>query len=56
MSTVSPVTGSGAPIAMGYVPADKNTPGTALEARVRNKTVPMEVVKLPFRAHNYYRG
>ncbi|HLW27321.1 MAG TPA: glycine cleavage system aminomethyltransferase GcvT [Kiloniellales bacterium] len=44
------------PIAMGYVPAEMTAPGTELVARVRNKPVALEVVKLPFRAHNYYRG
>lgn len=44
------------PIAMGYVPPAFSAVGTELVARVRNKAVALEVVKLPFRAHNYYRG
>ena len=44
------------PIAMGYVPAEMSAPGTQLVARVRNRAIAVEVVKLPFRAHNYYRG
>jgi len=44
------------PIAMGYVPLAQSKPGIELAARVRNRTLGMEVVKLPFRPHNYYRG
>ena len=44
------------PIAMGYVPTEFAQIGTILQALVRNKKVPLEVVKLPFVKQNYYRG
>jgi len=46
----------GGPIAMGYVPVELAQEGTELNALVRNKTVPVKVVKLPFVKQNYYRG
>lgn len=46
----------GGPVAMGYVPTELATEGTELQALVRNKKVPVEVVKLPFVKQNYYRG
>ncbi|MDX1353257.1 MAG: glycine cleavage T C-terminal barrel domain-containing protein, partial [Thiomicrorhabdus sp.] len=46
----------GGPIAMGYVPQALSTEGTELAALVRNKEVPVKVVKLPFVKQNYYRG
>lgn len=45
-----------APVAMGYLPAGLAKPGTTVSASVRNRTIGMEVVKLPFHPHNYYRG
>lgn len=44
------------PIAMGYVPQALAAPGTRLQARVRGKAVPMEVVPLPFVPARYFRG
>ncbi|MEA3405984.1 MAG: glycine cleavage system aminomethyltransferase GcvT [Pseudomonadota bacterium] len=46
----------GAPVAMGYLPIELAKEGTVVNAIVRNKQVPMEVVKLPFVKQNYYRG
>ena len=45
----------GAPIAMGYVAAPHISIGTALEAEVRGKRVPLTVAQLPFIPHNYHR-
>ena len=45
----------GAPIAMGYVAAAHSAPGTALEAEVRGKRVPLTVAALPFIPHKYHR-
>ena len=45
----------GAPIAMGYVAAGHNSIGTALEAEVRGKRVPLAVAAMPFIPHNYHR-
>ncbi|MBL0420442.1 glycine cleavage system aminomethyltransferase GcvT [Ramlibacter sp. AW1] len=44
------------PIAMGYVGPSLATPGTRLQALVRGRPVPMEVVPLPFVPHRYHRG
>jgi aminomethyltransferase len=44
------------PVAMGYVPLEFATLGTKINALVRGKTVPMEVVALPFVPTNYFRG
>ncbi|RZL94505.1 MAG: glycine cleavage system aminomethyltransferase GcvT, partial [Variovorax sp.] len=44
------------PVAMGYVPVALAAPGTRLQARVRGKAVPMEVVPLPFVPARYFRG
>jgi aminomethyltransferase len=46
----------GGPVAMGYVGPAFAAPGTALNAIVRGKPVPVEVVRLPFVAQRYYRG
>lgn len=43
-------------IAMAYVPPALAQPGTRLDAMVRGKPVPMEVVPLPFVPANYHRG
>lgn len=45
----------GAPVAMGYVPADHAAPGTALAAEVRGKRLPLTVTALPFHPHAYKR-
>jgi aminomethyltransferase len=44
------------PIAMGYVGAEFAAVGTRLNASVRGKQVPMEVVSMPFVPNRYYRG
>ncbi|MDX1796417.1 MAG: glycine cleavage system aminomethyltransferase GcvT [Hydrogenovibrio sp.] len=44
------------PIAMALLDSEQAALGTQLFARVRNKQVPVEVVKLPFVKQNYYRG
>ena len=44
------------PIAMGYVPPSHTAVGTRLNAVVRGKPVPMEVVAMPFVPTRYYRG
>lgn len=45
-----------APCAMGYISADLAHPGTVLQAVVRGKPVPVEVVRTPFVPQRYYRG
>jgi aminomethyltransferase len=45
----------GAPIAMGYVPAELAVPGTALWGDVRGKRLPVTVCDLPFRPSTYKR-
>lgn len=60
--TVGRVTSGGfgpsveAPVAMGYLPAELAKPGTKVAASVRNKSLGLEVAKLPFSPHNYHRG
>jgi aminomethyltransferase len=44
------------PIAMGYVPPELAALGTHVNAIVRGKAVPMEVVAMPFVPTNYFRG
>lgn len=44
------------PVAMGYVETAHAKAGTELQAMVRGTARPCGVVKLPFVAHNYYRG
>ena len=44
------------PVAMAYVQTASAVPGTRLHALVRGKTVPMEVVAMPFVPTRYYRG
>jgi len=44
------------PIAMGYVPPELATLGSRVNAIVRGKAVPMEVVAMPFVPTNYFRG
>ncbi|GAA0489279.1 glycine cleavage system aminomethyltransferase GcvT [Pigmentiphaga sp. GD03639] len=45
-----------APCAMGYVNTGLAQPGTVLQAMVRGKAVPVEVVRMPFVPQRYYRG
>jgi len=45
-----------APCAMGYVKTSLAQPGTVLQAMVRGKAVPVEVVRTPFVPQRYYRG
>jgi aminomethyltransferase len=44
------------PIAMGYVPPAFAAVGTRINAIVRGKSVPMEVVAMPFVPTRYFRG
>lgn len=46
----------GGPVAMGYVGSGHATPGNVLQAVVRGKRLPTEVVALPFVERRYYRG
>ncbi len=45
----------GAPIAMGYVPADQSAPGTKLNLVVRGKELGATVAEMPFVPQRYYR-
>lgn len=45
----------GAPIAMGYVPAEHAELGTSLELIVRNRRLPAVVADMPFVPNRYYR-
>jgi aminomethyltransferase len=47
---------AGAPVAMGYVPADLAKPGTRLFAEVRGSRLPITVTSLPFVPHRYRKG
>ena len=44
------------PVAMAYVAAAHAAIGTRLDAMVRGKPVPMEVVSMPFTPNRYFRG
>ena len=44
------------PVAMGYVPPEFAALGTKINAVVRGKLVPMEVVAMPFVPTHYFRG
>lgn len=44
-----------APIAMGYIATAHSSIGTAVEAEVRRKRVPVTVAAMPFIPHNYHR-
>ncbi len=46
----------GGPVAMGYVSSEHRKPGTVVQAVVRGKQLPTEVVRLPFVERRYYRG
>ena len=45
----------GAPVAMGYVPADRAATGTNLTGLVRGKSLPVTVADLPFHPHSFKR-
>ena len=45
----------GAPMSMGYVPADLAAPGTELSGEVRGKRLPVRVAELPFVPANFKR-
>jgi len=44
------------PVAMAYLPPEFTALGTTLNAMVRGKAVPMQVVAMPFVPTNYFRG
>jgi aminomethyltransferase len=46
----------GGPVAMGYVDTGHATIGTALQAVVRGKPVPIDVARTPFVPQRYFRG
>jgi aminomethyltransferase len=43
-------------MAMGYVASEHGKSGTIVQAVVRAKHLPTEVVRLPFVERRYYRG
>ena len=45
----------GAPVAMGYLPADISAPGTTVYGEVRGKRLPATVTALPFVPANFKR-
>ena len=45
----------GAPVSMGYVPADMAEPGTQVFGEVRGKRLAAQVVSLPFRPSTYHK-
>ena len=45
----------GAPMSMGYVPAQLSAPGTTLYGEVRGKRMPVTVADLPFVPANFKR-
>jgi glycine cleavage system T protein (aminomethyltransferase) len=46
----------GGPVAMGYVASAHRRPGTVVQAVVRGRQLPAEVVAFPFVERRYYRG
>ena len=44
------------PVAMGYVAAGFDVPGTKLRLSVRDQMLPAEVVTLPFVPHRYFKS
>jgi len=52
--TIGPSVGK--PVALAYVPTALAVAGTKLDAEVRGKRQPMQVVPLPFAPHRYFRG
>ncbi len=61
-ATIGSVTSGGfgptvaAPVAMGYVASQHGKAGTIVQAVVRGRQLPTEVVRLPFVERRYYRG
>ena len=53
---ISKSTSINQPVAMGYLPPALAAPGTRVDALVRGKPVPAEIVPMPFVKHAYYRG
>ena len=47
---------AGGPVAMGYVARPFTKAGTPVQLIVRGKARPATITKLPFVAHNYFRG
>ncbi|WP_282607566.1 glycine cleavage system aminomethyltransferase GcvT [Pelagibius sp. Alg239-R121] len=47
---------AGGPVAMGYLETAFAPAGTVVQAMVRGKPRPCEVVKMPIVAHSFYRG
>ncbi|KZY32528.1 glycine cleavage system protein T [Roseovarius sp. HI0049] len=45
----------GAPVSMGYVPAELSRPGSRLYGEVRGKRLPVKVTELPFKPANFKR-
>ncbi len=52
--TIGPSVGQ--PIALAYVAAAQAAVGTAIDAEVRGKRLPMRVATMPFAPHRYFRG
>ena len=52
--TIGPSVGKA--IALAYVPTALAVHGTAVDAEVRGKRLPMQVASLPFSPHRYFRG
>ncbi|GJD58204.1 glycine cleavage system aminomethyltransferase GcvT [Methylobacterium dankookense] len=46
----------GAPLAMGYLPAELSEPGTRVLAELRGQRLPLTVTPLPFRPAGFKRG
>lgn len=46
---------AGGPVALGFVPPELAKPGQALELMVRGKSLPAQVIKLPFVAKSFKR-
>ena len=45
----------GGPVAMGYISLNCSQPNTQLNAEVRGRAVPVQVVRLPFIPHRYHQ-
>lgn len=45
-----------APVAMGYVRADRAAPGAEVVLEVRGKAVPARTAAMPFAPHRYFKG
>jgi len=46
----------GGPVAMGYVATEHAKPGSRIDFQVRGKTLPGEVVRMPFTEHRYFKA